>query len=72
MIHIVVSDDQAQIISGSAAQIEIRDRNGNHLGYVAHGFSAADIALARQRAASPQPRLDIKQVLNHLQSLEPQ
>lgn len=71
MIHIVVNDEQARIISESNANIEIRDRKGNHLGYVAHGFSESDIALARQRAASTQPRLTTLQVLDYLNSLEP-
>jgi hypothetical protein len=71
MLHIVVSDEQARLIGESTSHIEIRDQNGNLLGYVAHGFSEDDIAVARSRAASSQPRLTTPQVINYLDSLEP-
>ena len=71
MLHIVVSDEQARLIGESTANVEIRDRNGNLLGYVAHGFSEADVAIARSRAVSSQPRLTTPQVLSYLNSLEP-
>ncbi len=70
MPHIVVDDEQAKIISESAESIEIRDRNGRHLGYVAHGFTEEDIAVAKQRMASDEPRYTTQQVLNHIQTLE--
>lgn len=69
MTHIVVDDDQAKLIMGCAESIEIRDRNGKHLGYVAHGFSDEDIAIAKNRAASDEPRYTTRQVIDHLQSL---
>jgi hypothetical protein len=71
MLHIVVSDEQARLIGESTDNVEIRDRNGNLLGYVAHGFSEEDIAISRSRAASSQPRLTTPQVLSYLNSLEP-
>ena len=70
MPHIVVNDEQAKIISESAVSIEIRDRSGKHLGYVAHGFTDEDVAIAKQRMASDEPRYTTQQVLEHLQSLE--
>ena len=70
MFHITVDDEQAKLISESTSSIEIRDRNGRHLGYVAHGFSNEDIAIAKQRAASMQPRFTTQQVLDYLGSLE--
>ena len=70
MPHIVVDDEQARIIFESADSIEIRDRRGKHLGYVAHGFTDEDIAVARARRASDEPRLTTEQVLDHLRSLE--
>lgn len=36
MAHIIVSDEQAAIIASSTEDIEIRDRHGKHLGYVAY------------------------------------
>ena len=70
MPHIVVDDEQARIIFESADSIEIRDRRGKHLGYVARGFTDEDIAVARARRASDEPRLTTEQVLDHLRSLE--
>jgi hypothetical protein len=70
MSHIVVSDDQARIICAATGNVEIRDQHGNHLGYVAHGFTNDDIAIARRRLASEEPRYTTKEVLEHLESLE--
>ena len=72
MSHIVVDDAQARIISESACSREIRDRNGRHLGYVAHGFSEEDLAIAKQRMTSPEPCSTTREVLDHLESLERQ
>ena len=70
MEHIVVNDQQAKLISESTEGVEIRDARGGHLGYVAHGFSDEDIAIARKRMASDEPRFTTREVLDHLQSLE--
>lgn len=70
MSHIIVDDIQARLIMEADGTIEIRDRHGNHLGYVAHGFSAEDIAVARERLASDEPRYSTREVLEHLRSLE--
>ena len=70
MPHIVVNDEQAKIIAQSAERIEIRDKQGKHLGYVTHGFTEEDIAIAKQRIASTEPRYTTQQVLEHLRSLE--
>jgi hypothetical protein len=40
------------------------------LGYIAQGFTDEDIALARQRLASSEPRYTTEQVLDHLRSLD--
>ena len=70
MPHIVVTDEQARLISESAESIEIRDRSGKHLGYVAPGFTDEDIAIAKQRLASDEARYTTQEVLDHIQSLE--
>jgi len=69
MLHIVVDDQQAKLISEATESVEIRDPRGKHLGYVAHGFTDEDIAIARQRIASGEPRSTTKEVLDHLRSL---
>jgi hypothetical protein len=71
MQHIVVDDEQAKLIAETTDPVQIRDRRGKHLGYVAHGFTEEDIAIAKQRAASDQPCYTTQEVLDHLQSLEP-
>jgi hypothetical protein len=70
MHHIVVDDQQAKLISESTDSVEIRDPQGRHLGYVAHGFTDEDIAVAKERRESDEPRYTTRQVLEHLQSLE--
>ena len=68
--HIVVDDQQAKIIAEATHGVEIRDRNGKHLGYVAHGFTEEDLAIARHRLASGEPRRTTREVLDRLPSLE--
>jgi hypothetical protein len=70
MEHIVVDDRQAKLISEATESIEIRDARGAHLGYVAHGFTDEEIAIAKDRLASDEPRYTTDKVLNHLRSLE--
>jgi hypothetical protein len=70
MEHIVVNDQQARLISEATESIEIRDAKGSHLGYVAHGFTEEDIAIAKQRSASDEPRYTTAQILDHLRSLD--
>jgi hypothetical protein len=50
--------------------LEVRDKLGNHLGYVAHGFTDQDIEIAKQRYVSDQPRLSTKQTIDRLRQLE--
>jgi hypothetical protein len=69
MHHIVVDDQQAKLISEATESIEIRDPRGRRLGYVAHGFTDEDIAIALDRHASNEQRHTTKEVLDHLQSL---
>jgi hypothetical protein len=69
MQHIVVDEQQARIISEATECVEIRDPQGRHLGYVAHGFTGEDITIAKQRLASDERRYTTPEVLDHLQSL---
>lgn len=70
MPHIVVDDAQARLILETPGTIEIRDRHGQHLGFVAHGFSDEDIAIAKQRLRSDEPRYTTEEVMEHLRALE--
>jgi len=69
MPHIVIDDEQARLIAESSECVEIRDQRGNCLGYLVTGFSEADVALAKERRDSDEPRWPTKDVLEHLRSL---
>lgn len=66
---IIVDDEQAKLIRQHSENIEIRDRSGKRLGFVAHGFSEDDFAIALQRLNSDEPRYTTQQVLSHIESL---
>jgi hypothetical protein len=70
MYHIVVDAQQAKLISEATESVEIRDPQGRHLGYVAHGFTDEDIAIAKDRAASDALRYTTREALSRLQSAE--
>ena len=80
MSHIVVTDEQANLIVRSTSVIPVRDQKGNLIGYVSRmvdtscheptGFSQQDIDEARQDLESDQPRRTTDEVLQHLSSLE--
>ena len=70
MQHIVVDAQQARLISEATEGVEIRDPQGRHLGYVAHGLTDEDLSIAKQRLASDEPRYTTLEVLDHLRSLE--
>ncbi len=70
MVHIVVDDQQAKLITEATDCVEIRDLHGRHLGYVAHEFTGDDIAMAKQRLAPERLRYTTQEVLAHLRSLE--
>ena len=70
MPYIIIDDEQARILAESNGQVEVRDRAGQHLGYVSLDFSAEEIAEAKRRLASDEPRYTTREVLEHLQNLE--
>lgn len=72
MPFITIDEQQAKVILESAGEVEVRDRDGNRLGYVARGFSAEEIAEAQRHFASNGPWYTTQQVLDHLRSLETQ
>jgi hypothetical protein len=66
MIRIVVDDEQAKAIAQSTEIVELRNRDGRILGYVTHGFTANDVAMAQHRLRSEQPRFTTPEVLGYL------
>ena len=72
MAFITIDQRQARVLFETPDEIEVRDEQGNRLGYVARGFSAAEIAEARRILASNGPWYTTQQVLDHLRSLKTQ
>ena len=74
MAYIVLSDEQVKVISESSGTVAVRDHKGKHIGYVTTGYpdgiTEEDVAIAKRRQASDQPRYTTQQVIEHLQSLE--
>jgi hypothetical protein len=70
MIQVVVTADQAKLISEAHGSVEVVDENGKRLGYFARPFSDDEILLAKQRLASDEPRYTTAEVLEHLRKLE--
>ena len=68
MVQIVVTADQAKVLSEAKDSVEIVDLHGNRLGFFARPFSKPDIAIALARAASNEPRRTTKQVIERLKS----
>lgn len=71
MPQIIVDDEQAKLIAESPGSIEIRDRKGDLLGYAkaTYKWTEEDIAIAKQRLNSDEPRYTTKEVFEHLKSL---
>ncbi|MBW3600303.1 MAG: hypothetical protein KY475_23925 [Planctomycetes bacterium] len=72
MNHIVVDDEAARTIAESSEGVEIRDRSGRPLGYVAPLVSEEEIAIALKRRDSDEPRYTTAEVKVYLRSLEQQ
>ncbi|MGD0899399.1 MAG: hypothetical protein ABR915_16295 [Thermoguttaceae bacterium] len=72
MIRIVVDDEQARAIAQGADVVEIRNREGRILGYMMHGFTTDDVALAQRRLRSEEPRFTTQEVLGRLSMAEQQ
>jgi len=70
MSEIVLTEEQAKILATGSEQVILRDESGQLLGYVARGFTPAEIAEAERDLASDQPRYSTKEVLDRLRSTE--
>jgi|GEM_PF-6515793 len=70
MVSIVLNDEQMKLVAQAKDRIEFRDSHGRHLGFLDHGVTELDIALAKKSLQSDEPRYTTEEVLKHLQSLE--
>lgn len=70
MVHIVVNEEQAKIIHKTSGRVEVRDSQGNLLGFISANSTTEEIAIAKDRMESDELRHTTQEVLEHLQSLE--
>jgi hypothetical protein len=70
MPYIVLNDDQTKVVFSSMQPVQIRDQKGNVLGCISPIWTEGDIADAKGRLSSNEPRFTTEQVLAYLQSLE--
>lgn len=70
MSRIILSDDQLQTVHTATDSVEIRDQQGNLIGYVTRPPSADEIAEATRRLQSDGPWESTKEVLDSLKSME--
>lgn len=70
MSELILNDEQAQAIRNAPGQVTLRDSAGNYLGFVARDFTSEDVAEAKRRLASDEPRMTTQEVLKYLDSLE--
>jgi hypothetical protein len=70
MTYIVLNEEQSQVIARALETVEVRDPKGQVLARIEPPFTPEDVAEAKRRLASDQPRFSSQQVKAHLQALE--
>lgn len=70
MPEIVLTDEQEKVVAGTLKPLQVRDAKGNVLGHFNPIWTEEDIAEAKRRLASDEPRYTTAQVLEYLRSLE--
>jgi hypothetical protein len=69
MPHIVLSEEQTDVVTRSTEPVEVRDSEGRVLACIPAAGHGDEIAEAKRRLASDQPRYTSQQVQSHLQAL---
>lgn len=67
--HIVVDEQQAQVIAAAGRSIQVRDSSGRLIGFITPAPPAAEIARAKQRISIDEPEYTTQEVLEHLRAL---
>ena len=70
MPQIILDDEQAKLLASSLKPVEVRDRQGNLLGVIPPVWTEEEVADAKKRLASNEPRYTTAEVLEHLRSLD--
>ncbi|MFO0809234.1 MAG: hypothetical protein U0746_11455 [Gemmataceae bacterium] len=68
MPQIVLTDEQATVVATAAEPILVRDRGGKVFGVLPPPWGDADIAEAKRRQASGEPRQTTDEVLARLRN----
>jgi hypothetical protein len=70
MVAITLTDEQLKLLAAAAGRVQVRDSNGNVLGFIMPIWSEEDIAEAKRRARSPGLWFTGEQVQARLRALE--
>lgn len=70
MQQIILTDEQAEVVASALKPVAVCDGKGRVLGTIAPIWTEEDIADAKRRLASDEPRYTTAQVLEYLRSLE--
>jgi hypothetical protein len=69
MPHIVLSEEQAEVVACAVEPVEVRDSRGKVVATIDRSHSPWDVAEAKRRLASDQPRFTSAQVREHMNRL---
>lgn len=70
MEQMIVTDDQAKLLTQSHESVEIVDARGNRLGTVVRPPSEEDVQIAKMKIEQAGARYTTEEVISHLRSLE--
>lgn len=68
MLQITLTDEQTQIVAKATTPVHVCDPAGNTLTIIQPVWTEADIAEAKRRLASDEPRYTTAEVLDHLRA----
>jgi hypothetical protein len=70
MHDLILNEEQARVAAGSLHPLQVRDARGNVVGTFSPIWTEEDIAEAKRRLASHEPRYTTAQVLDYLKALK--
>lgn len=70
MVRVVITPDQAKLLSESSERVEIVDVSGKTLGTLLRPPSDEDVQIAKERTEQGGKRYTTDEVVSHLRSLQ--
>ena len=70
MTQLILTEEQTQVAAAALQPLPVRDTKGNVVGTFSPIWTAEDIAEAKRRLGSAEPRYTTAQVLDYLKSLK--